>query len=133
MINALESATLCVIRLSEIFHPDPAPTLQNFIDIQINGNPFSPVDFYCDARDVFELVTGTKTLPQDKTQRLYVLAFREARLHGRVRMFVLIPTECMVADPLTKSMLHETLFCLLSCGIVTELKSIRSRREFCLQ
>ena len=43
-----------------------------------------PLDMYGDARDVYELITGSKTMPQDKTQRLYVLSIKEARLDGRV-------------------------------------------------
>ena len=110
MVNALEAATLCMIRLSEITHSEKKPSLQQLIAIQSQGNACLPMDMYCDARDVFELVTGTKTLPQDKTQRLYVLAVKEARLDGRIRMVALIPTQCTLADSLTKSLEHDSMY-----------------------
>ena len=72
MINGVESSTLILVRLSELLHP---------------------VDYYGDCRDVFELVTGERTLPQDKGQRLYVLSIKEARLMGKIRMLTLIPTQ----------------------------------------
>ena len=118
MVNALEASTLCMIRLSEIMRAAKKPSLQQLIEIQSQGNSCLPMDMYCDARDVFELVTGTKTLPQDKTQRLYILAIKEARLDGRVRMIVLIPTQCMLADSLTKSLEHDSMYFLLSTGLV---------------
>ncbi|CAK9084871.1 1-alkyl-2-acetylglycerophosphocholine esterase [Durusdinium trenchii] len=58
MVNALEAATLCMIRLSEITHSEKKPSLQQLIAIQSQGNACLPMDMYCDARDVFELVTG---------------------------------------------------------------------------
>ena len=118
MASALEAGTLCMVRLSEMMHPKIAPTLQDLIELQEHGNDEMPMDFYGDAKDVYELVTGSKTLPQDKTQRLYVLAFREARLDGRCRMVALIPTECMISDPLTKSMLQATMLQYLTTGVV---------------
>ena len=67
------------------------------------------MDYYGDCRDVFELVTGERTLPQDKGQRMYVLSIKEARLMGKIRMLTLIPTQCMTADSLTKSMIHASM------------------------
>eukprot|EP00435_Cladocopium_sp_Y103_P053465 s971_g17.t1 len=71
MINGVESSTLIMVRLSERLHPEPAPSLLQLTKIQEEGNKLLPVDYYGDCRDVFELVTGEKTLPQDKSQRLY--------------------------------------------------------------
>ena len=118
MISTLEAGTLCMVRLSEMMHPKATPTLQDLIAIQEHGNASMPMDFYGDAKDVYELVTGSKTLPQDKTQRLYILAFREARLDGRCRMITLIPTECMISDSLTKSMTQLTMMQYLTTGLV---------------
>ena len=118
MVNALESATLCMIRLSEMLHPQHPPSLKDLIKIQTAGNPEMPLDMYGDARDVYELITGSKTMPQDKTQRLYVLSIKEARLDGRVRMVTLVPTNYMLADSLTKSMVHEMMLMLLTTGLI---------------
>ena len=119
MVNGVESTTLVMVRLSEMMHTSLKPTLKELIDIQENGNPALPSDFYMDCRDLFELCTGQKVLPQDKTQRLYVLGIREGRLTGRIRQTSLIPTESMTADALTKPMQSPELLQLLTTGKVT--------------
>lgn len=118
MINGVESSTLILVRLSELLHPEPAPSLLQLTKIQEEGNKLIPVDYYGDCRDVFELVTGERTLPQDKGQRLYVLSIKEARLMGKIRMLTLIPTQCMTADSLTKSMIHASMLLLLTTGFI---------------
>ena len=118
MINGVESSTLILVRLSELLHPEPAPSLLQLTKIQEEGNKLIPVDYYGDCRDVFELVTGERTLPQDKGQRLYVLSIKEARLMGKIRMLTLIPTQCMTADSLTKSMIHASMLLLLTTGLI---------------
>ena len=37
-----------------------------------------------DWKDFYSLTTGVSALPQDKPQRIYILAHREARLSGQV-------------------------------------------------
>ena len=118
MVGGLETATLCMLRLAEMMHPKKEPSLKDLIEIQESGHPNLPMDFYGDCRDLFELVTGERTLPQDKTQRLYVLAVKEARLSGRLRYVNLVPTQSMTADCLTKSMISECMMLLLTTGIV---------------
>ena len=113
----VEAATLCMVRLAELMLPGE-PTLSQLIKVQENGHDKLPIDDYGDCKDVFELVTGMRTLPQDKTQRLYILALRETRLSGRMRQLCLVPTQSMTADPLTKSMVLEPMNLLLSCGII---------------
>ena len=80
--------------------------------------PEVPTDYCGDCRDVFELVTGTRTLPQDKSQRLYILSLKENRISGRMRMMVLVPTQCMTSDSLTKPMIHYSMMHLLSTGLI---------------
>jgi hypothetical protein len=104
------------IRLSEVLHKDERPTLQQLAAIQEIGNPQLPIDDYGDCNDVFQLVTGCKTLPQDKQQRIYVLSLQESRLAGRIRWMSLIPTRSMVADALTKPMLSPQMMELLTTG-----------------
>ena len=119
MVNGTESTTLVMVRLSEMMHISLKPTLKELVDIQENGNPALPSDFYMDCRDLFELCTGQKVLPQDKTQRLYVLGIREGRITGRIRQTTLIPTESMTADALTKPMQSPELLQFLTTGMVT--------------
>ena len=62
---------------------------------------------------IWELNTGQKVLPQDKTQRPYILGVREARVTGKIRMTILVPTESRVADALAKPMISPGLLQLL--------------------
>ena len=118
MVNALESSTLITTRLTELAHHLVSPTIAQLTELQEHGNPSIPSDFYTDCQDLWELVTGMLTLPQDKSQRLYVLGIREARLCDRIRRFTLVPTQSMLADGLTKPMEGPALLLLLSAGKV---------------
>ena len=117
MVGGMEASTLIMVRLAEIMHEDKAPTLAQLTKIQEEGVRQLPVD-YGDCRDVFELLTGQRTLPQDKSQRLYILSLKEARLVGKMRLLTLVPTQCMTSDALTKPLVHESLLLLLTTGIV---------------
>ena len=55
-----------------------------------------------DAMNIFELVCHSKALLNDKYHRVGVLALREDRLCQRLRCLIHLPTEIMLADPLTK-------------------------------
>ena len=118
MVNGLESTTLVMTRLSELMLRERSPTLEQLIKIQESGNPMLSCDYYMDCKDLWELITGSKVLPQDKSQRLYVLGIREARITGKIRHMVLVPTESMVSDALTKPMLSPGLLMLLTSGKV---------------
>ncbi|CAE7229802.1 RE1, partial [Symbiodinium sp. CCMP2456] len=117
-INGLECSTLVSTRLAEITMGPTRPTLQRLLAVQEQGCPYFPVDVHTDCRDFYELTTGSRTLPQDKSQRLYIMAHREARASGRIRWTILTPTECMTADALTKVMQSPCLMKWLSTGIV---------------
>ena len=117
-INGLECATLVSTRLAEITFGPTRPSLKQLLDIQERGSVYFPVDAHTDCRDFYELATGTRTLPQDKSQRLYIMAHREARAQGRVRWLILTPTECMTADALTKTMQSPCLMSWLTSGCV---------------
>lgn len=114
MVNGLESTVLILIRLSEMTHTSHSPTIKELTAIQESGNPLLPCDFVMDCKDRWELSTGQKVLPQDKTQRLYILGVREARVTGKIRMTILVPTESKVADALTKPMISPGLLQLLT-------------------
>ncbi len=117
-ISGLETASLVALRLSEIFSKQVKPTLQELAALQEKGIPYLPIDAYTDCRDFYSLTTGGSALPQDRSQRVYVLAHREARLAGRLRWMILVPTECMLADALTKPMLAVQLLKLMTSGHV---------------
>ena len=115
-ISGLEAASLVSVRLAELFYLGRPASLQALIACQEYGVENLPVDSYTDCRDFFELCSGNGNVAQDKGQRLYILAYREARMTGRVRWLCLIPTQSMTADALTKSMLAPPMMELLSAG-----------------
>ena len=71
-----------------------------------------------DCGDLWELVQGTKVMAQDKQHRMYVTSLREDRLIGRIRCWIQVPTQCMLADALTKSMIAPQFVQLLTTGTV---------------
>ena len=97
-ISGLETASLVALRLAELLSPIKKPSLQQLAALQEAGVPFLPVDAMTDCKDLYSLTTGRTALPQDKSQRVYILAHREARLCGRLRWIILVPTQSMVAD-----------------------------------
>ena len=115
-ISGLEASTLVAVRIAEMFYLRRPASLQALLACQEYGVKQLPVDTYTDCRDFFELCSGNGNIPQDKNQRLYVLAYREARMSGRVRWMSLVPTQSMTADALTKSMLAPPMMELLSSG-----------------
>ena len=117
-ISGLEASTLVAVRLAELMYLPGKPSLQQLIAAQEQRIHQLPVDDYTDCRDFFELSSGDKSVSQDKNQRLYILAFREARMTGRIRWLILCPTESMTADALTKAMVSPDLMKLLSSGTV---------------
>eukprot|EP00435_Cladocopium_sp_Y103_P051431 s1017_g16.t1 len=133
MVNGMESTTLVMVRLSEVMHISLQPTLKELVEIQEHGNPALPSDYYMDCRDLFELSTGQKVLPQDKTQRLYVLGIREGRLTGRIRQISLIPTQSMTADALTKPMQSPELLQFLTTGIEYDEQTLMMSDEELLE
>ena len=114
-ISGLETASLVALRLAELLSPTRKPSLQQLAALQEAGVPFLPVDSMTDCKDLYALTTGRTAL---KSQRVYILAHREARLCGRLRWIILVPTQSMVADALTKPMLSKQLLHLLSTGQV---------------
>ena len=77
-IGGLETVSLVMIRLAEIMYTPSQPSLQDLTKIQEYGIKELPIDCPTDCKDFFELTRGDRSLPQDKRQRLYVLAHKEA-------------------------------------------------------
>eukprot|EP00959_Pyramimonas_sp_CCMP1952_P151311 3166168-Pyramimonas_sp.AAC.1 len=70
--------------------------------MSLNGQYIAPIDHLTDCKDMVELVTDLKGVPQDKQQRLAAMALREERMPRRMRYSMHIPTDVMIADALTK-------------------------------
>ena len=82
-ISGLEASAMIMVRLAEL-HFIAKPTIQSLLAAQEHGLKELPVDDCGDCRDLYELCSGSKGIAQDKNQRLYVLALREARMMGRI-------------------------------------------------
>ena len=102
--------------------------------LQIQENGLCPVlyDHMVDCMDLWDLACSRKGVPQDKSQRLAVLAIREERRTLRVRRFFHVVTKYMLADILTKWIGHdsESLLELLSCGRWSLHGPVRVRHGF---
>ena len=111
---------MVAMRLTEVFYFSTfgaAPTLKNLLEAQEKALYIVPIDHYTDCHDMYDLVCGGKGIPQDKGQRLAILALREARLCGAVRRFYHIPTDVMLADALTKAGLSPLFMKWLTTGM----------------
>ena len=117
-VSCMETSTLVAVRLGELLYTPKAPTIQSLLLLQEGGVPELPCDGHTDCKDLYELASGSTSVAQDKTQRLYVMSLREARLSGRQRWLILTPTESMLSDALTKGMVAPQMMCLLSSGVV---------------
>ena len=66
-----------------VFYGSARPTPQQLLAIPEHGSIYLPIDAHTDCRNFFELATSACTVPQDKSQRLYILAQGDARATGR--------------------------------------------------
>ena len=87
--RGVEASVMVNVRISELLHPDAQPSLQQLAAIQEIGNPQLPIDDYGDCNDVYQLVTMNKTLPQDKTQRIYISQSSRIKAFRKNQMDVL--------------------------------------------
>ena len=78
--------------------------MRELIHLQEDGIHPIQIDHVMDCADMFDFIPGVRAIPQDRHQRLYVMALREDRFTGKIRYCFLVPTNCMTADALTKSM-----------------------------
>jgi len=107
-------------------------TPMKLLTIQDNGSCPVMYDHMVDCMDLWDLACGRKGIPQDKSQRLAVLAIREERRMLRIRRFMHVTTRYMLADILTKWLGHDSnsLLELLSCGRWTLAGPVRVRQGF---
>ncbi len=90
----------------------------HLIELQNSARTIIPVDHITDCMDVFELVTGHKGIPADKTQRIIIMSLREDRLKRHIRTLYHYPTVAMLADALTKQGFFPQFLCYCTTGFV---------------
>ena len=75
---------------------------KQLIDIGQTGRYDQSIDLMTDCNDYFELVTGLKGVPQDRSQRLIIMSMRERRALCKFRSISWINTKAMPANSVTK-------------------------------
>jgi hypothetical protein len=69
-------ASMIATRLTETGLPR-APTIDEQLELEVDRRYDVPIDSLTDCRDLCDLATSAKSVPQDKTQRFYFLSVRE--------------------------------------------------------
>ena len=81
------------------------------------------MDHLTDCYDFWQLVCEEKGIPSDKSSRVAILSMREEIISGRIRGFVHLPTELMLADGPTKIGIFDLLeWHLTTCTWITDDK-----------
>ena len=113
------------------FNPKPLTPLL-LLQMDDSMHRLLPHDHLVDCMDLWELACGLRGIPQDKGQRLGVLAIREERRSLRLRRLFHVRTHWMLCDPLTKfsGYVSKSLFELLTSGVWTLDGTIRVRHQF---
>ena len=87
-----------------------------------------PADVETDCNDLFELCTGVRGVPQDRTQRLIIMSLREKRCTGKIRNLIWVDPRDMLANCLTK---HEAqpnqLYGFMRSGFIKYIHDGRRR------
>jgi hypothetical protein len=78
------------------------PSYDELLEMETDGYYDLPIDSLTDCMDLYQLVTGAKGVPQDRTQRLLILSLREKLMVHKIRHFGWLHTKDMCANNLTK-------------------------------
>eukprot|EP00959_Pyramimonas_sp_CCMP1952_P226463 4734987-Pyramimonas_sp.AAC.1 len=98
---------LIAARITEMFcqmalPPRASITAHDMLELSQKDIDVIAHDSMTDYRDLFELITGGRGIPSDKSQRVAIMTFREDRLHHRILSTLHVPTRVMLADGLIK-------------------------------
>ena len=104
------------LRLTELLMHDYLHNVDTAIKSLESGKLVIPIDQFTDCADAFENIIGTRPLPTDKAERLYVQSMREERTFGCIRHFIKVPGSVMIADCLTKIMKSVSMATMLNFG-----------------
>jgi hypothetical protein len=103
-------------------------TVDDMIRIEERGLFDLSHDMVTDCNDLYELLTGHKGIPQDRSQRLIIMSLRELRVTGRIRNVFWCDTTDMLANSLTKHTAYdEQLWRLMKDGFLKVKKTTRRR------
>ena len=99
--GSLTGAELLAMRYTEIFLA-PNARITDLLWYDDHAVYDLPIDHVTDCFDLVELVSGTRGVPQDRSQRLLVLSLREKRMIGKLRHLMHCDTHDMAGNRLTK-------------------------------
>ena len=122
--NYLGASEQVAARFTELNCPFKLPSLDTLISLERYDLPIAT---FTDCHDFFDLVSGAKGVPQDRSQRLIILSLREKRFNSIVKASVWCTTHDMVSNALTKYAPSEQLAALLEAGkiVFKQFGSIR--------
>jgi hypothetical protein len=78
------------------------PTFDELLELESDGQYDLSIDTFTDCMDLYQLATGVKGVPQDRTQRLLIMSLREKLMTRKLRHFAWLNTHDMCANNLTK-------------------------------
>jgi len=112
---------LIAARVTEMFcrmvlPPRASITAHDMLELSQKDITVIAHDSMTDCMDLFELITGGRGVPSDKSQRVAIMALREDRVHHRIRSVLHVPTRTMLADGLTKEGWYDQLLVYCTTG-----------------
>ena len=129
--SVITHCEMCALRLTELAAPWTfAMPLKWMIAIEERGVFTLSMDIVTDCKDLWELETGQKGVPQDRTQRLIIMSLRERRAQGRIRNVLWTDTRDMIANSLTKHVSWDKqLDTLLTKGVLKHEYTLLRRKS----
>ena len=120
-IGCTQMGQLIASRYTELFIrtllPDNSEvTAHHMLRLVLSDTTVIAHDAVTDCMDLFELMTGGRGIPSDKSQRVAIMALREDRVRHRIRSLLHVPTRGMLADGLTKEGWFDLLLAFATTG-----------------
>ena len=96
-IGCTQMGQLIAARITEMFcqmvlPPRSSITAHDMLELSQKDIMVIAHDSMTDCMDLFELITGGRGVPSDKSQRVAIMALREDRVHHRIRSVLHVPT-----------------------------------------
>ena len=120
-VGCTQMGQLIAARVTEMFcrmvlPPRASITAHDMLSLSEKDITVIAHDSMTDCMDLFELITGGRGVPSDKSQRVAIMALREDRVHHRIRSVLHVPTRTMLADGLTKEGWYDQLLTYCTTG-----------------
>ena len=131
-MEQLIAAWLTELICQMVLPPRTTITAHDMLELSQKNITIIPHDSVTDYMDLFELITGGRGIPSDKSQRTAIMALRENRIHHHIRSLFHVPTRIMLADGLTKEGWFDQLLAYCTTGkwkiTLVEGQAVRHKR-----